>query len=160
MFTKFFNLFRKEQPPKHCDHLFVYGTLRSEFKNRNSMSKLLNDHAKFVSEGKLKNYTLGVIKNDQGEPIYPFAIPAEGRQIEGQIFKIVGSDTLLFDLDFYEGYMYVRKVLKVNDLWCYVYVVANPKIHIWSEFILSGDWVAYYENYLAFPFGGYRHPHC
>jgi gamma-glutamylcyclotransferase (GGCT)/AIG2-like uncharacterized protein YtfP len=155
MFTKFFNFFRREYIPKKCDHLFVYGTLRREFQYKNLMSKLLSDHSEYIRDDVLKNYALGVIKNEYKHPIYPFAIPAEGKQIKGNIFKIVGNDTILFDLDFYEGFMYVRKVVKINDLWCYVYVVSNPKLHIWNEFIPSGDWIEYYDNYSSFPFDGY-----
>jgi gamma-glutamylcyclotransferase (GGCT)/AIG2-like uncharacterized protein YtfP len=61
---------------KAKDHLFVYGTLRSEA--RHPMHRVLKRYGEFVGVGRVRGklYDLGK---------FPGAVPADGSSLQGQI---------------------------------------------------------------------------
>lgn len=109
--------------------LFVYGTLRKEFKH--PLCRLLREHGKFCGEA----FFRGVLyKMDH----YPGAVPAPDseRNITGELYKLTEPSDVLPKLDRYEGYhpgfpgksLFVRekKMVQLKEgtalrAWIYLY---------------------------------------
>lgn len=143
MFKRILNFFRRERPPKSCDHIFVYGTLRREYKNICQMANILHENSDYLGPAIANGYEMRVIANREGYPLFPIAMPSATMRTQGQILKLKPYDNhlMLQELDHYEGCMYSRDLVKINDLWCYMYVVNDPKDYMWHELIVEGDWV-------------------
>lgn len=145
MIRRLINLFRRERPPESCDCLFVYGTLRQEYKHICQVAKDLHAHSNYLGAATADGYEMRVISSYDDQPLFPIAMPSATMRMHGQIlkFKPNMNHLMLQELDHYEGDMYSRDIVKINDLWCYMYVVNDPTYYMWHELVIEGDWVLY-----------------
>ena len=131
----------------NADYIFVYGSLRSEFKSPSRT--VLDDHAEFLGEatfqGKLYmiDWYPGVVESNDPDDI-----------VQGEAYKIIDNDPVLSKLDQYEGcssndpkpheFERKEKTVKLKDgkeiaAWIYIYVFPVAG----KEQIPSGDFVSY-----------------
>lgn len=108
------------------DHLFVYGTLKSSFKNE--ISNLLAANAKFIAKACI-NGRLYEIAGYPGLVLSKDPVDL----VHGEVYSGIGAD-LLSQLDAYEGYYpqnesgseYIRKTITVayegKVYECHVYI--------------------------------------
>lgn len=78
------------------DHLFVYGTLRSE--STHPMAGRLRSGARLIGKGS----TSGLLYDFGGYPGAVF-VSGERRRVVGEVFRLGKNTKLLADLDRYEG---------------------------------------------------------
>jgi gamma-glutamylcyclotransferase (GGCT)/AIG2-like uncharacterized protein YtfP len=125
------------------EHIFVYGTLRSE--STHPMASRLRTGAKLIGKGKTSGllYDLGA---------YPGAVFAQGerRCVIGEVFRLGANAKLLAELDSYEGItgaeddMWSRVLVEVGldhggtvKAWAYG-LTAMPRARV----IGTGDFIA------------------
>lgn len=135
---------------RQTEHLFVYGTLRSDFPS--SMSHQLE---KYVVE-KSKAYFYGRLF-DAGS--FPAAIPSEPpHKVYGDLFELKEPDFIISKLDFYEGYkrshpdqsLFIRKKASIirkadqTEISAFIYLFNKPVSNLRE--IPSGDYLAYTEK--------------
>jgi gamma-glutamylcyclotransferase (GGCT)/AIG2-like uncharacterized protein YtfP len=125
------------------EHIFVYGTLRSE--STHPMAARLRTGAKLIGKGKTAGllYDLGA---------YPGAVFASGerRHVIGEVFRFGANAKLLAELDSYEGItgakddMWARVLVEVGldhggivEAWAYG-LTAVPRARV----IGTGDFIA------------------
>ena len=128
-----------------CDHIFVYGTLRSDAKNE--MYKLLAKHAKLVSKA---SFSGKLFKIDY----YPGAVPSEGTadKVFGEVYEIIEPESVLPLLDKYEEcgpgfeapteYVRERRSVTLTDrrtLTSWIYIYNRPTEGL--QQITSGDFL-------------------
>jgi gamma-glutamylcyclotransferase (GGCT)/AIG2-like uncharacterized protein YtfP len=126
------------------DYLFVYGTLRREFKNK--MAAFISQNADYLHDGVMDGeiYDVGT---------YPAALYKEGSEtiIKGNIFKLTGDREEVFRvLDLYEGVeedLYIRALRPVrfgeeqSEILCWVYLFNRSTYHL--QLIEHGDYHLY-----------------
>ncbi|MCS6824796.1 MAG: gamma-glutamylcyclotransferase [Cytophagaceae bacterium] len=118
--------------------IFVYGTLRSEFKNR--MARYLRTNASMITEAYIYGELYEI--ND-----YPGAVETNNHEslIRGEIFQLFYPDHTLKILDEYEGEEYERKIVhaisdeRTYECWAYLYCKKTDGL----EKIESGDYFKY-----------------
>ena len=117
------NVTSPEYALRRCKFVFVYGTLKREYRNHH----LLKD-AKFIGVGTTyKRFRLF----DVG---FPLAIPSEdGYRVKGEVYKVKDAQ-MMSSLDKLEGYpyFYKRQVIKVEvdgvgDIEAWIYYVTSPQ---------------------------------
>lgn len=129
------------------DYIFVYGSLRSEF--RSSSHSVLKEHADFIGKatfrGKLYmiDWYPGVVESDDSDD-----------SVIGEVYKIRNKAEVLSTLDHYEGcspgdpkpHHFARKEKTVQLLsgeeisaWIYIYVMDTSG----KEQIASGDFFTF-----------------
>ena len=126
------------------DHLFVYGTLRSEGGAPGGVAALLREHAEEVGDGEIRG------KLYRAGP-YPAAVPAEEGRVRGEVYRLEAPERSLPVFDRYEGCapdgegLYRREEVDVElddggalTAWAYFY---NPDTSS-LEAIPSGDYLA------------------
>lgn len=147
MFNRIINFFRKRQK---CDHIFVYGTLRREFVYMNHMANKLAKSSIFINNATLFNHGFYIHRDCLGAPVYPIAVESKQHMINGQICRLKKQGNIIEELDNYEGEMYTRKVLKINDLQCYVYVINSDYNELSSlGEIKGGNWLNYHPTFYS-----------
>lgn len=125
------------------DHLFVYGTLRSEGGAPGGVSGLLDERAEKVGTGEIvgRLYEAGP---------YPAAVPADGDRVRGEVYRLEAPGRSLPVLDRYEGCapdgegLYRREEVEVEmddgatlRAWTYFYNRETSSL----EEIPSGDYL-------------------
>ena len=132
---------------KHNEYLFVYGTLRKDYKN--GMYHILEKYADFVGEGIFNG-----ILYDIGE--YPGAVPSNKNSqiVKGELYSIHNHKFVFKKLDEYEGYSgkdphymeFLRKKVSITlingekySAWIYIYNRSTNGLKV----IQSGDYVKY-----------------
>jgi gamma-glutamylcyclotransferase (GGCT)/AIG2-like uncharacterized protein YtfP len=106
------------------DHLFVYGTLRSEFDN--PYAKLLRSQAELVGPATVLGSIFKIAH-------YPGYRPEPNGVVHGELYRLKDPAATFQVLDAYEGDEYERVLLKIG--WIYQYRTQPPD---WVR-IVSGD---------------------
>jgi gamma-glutamylcyclotransferase (GGCT)/AIG2-like uncharacterized protein YtfP len=113
-------------------NIFVYGTLKKEYKNLNDFTKVFHEGTQWIGNASVP----GILYKVDWYPAYK----PEGKDlVYGEIYQIISSD-LLRQLDQYEdaiteeaylqqtskGFFveadYIRKEIVVNDITCWIYI--------------------------------------
>lgn len=132
------------------EYIFVYGTLRKHITSQ--MQRVMRRYCEYIGQGKIQ----GKLYEVSG---YPGAIESDNRhdQVYGELYRIVNSNTLLQQLDEYEGcshtfaepHEYVRKKIPVIlhkesilNAWVYIYNHETSKL----EQIKSGNYLSFLNN--------------
>jgi gamma-glutamylcyclotransferase (GGCT)/AIG2-like uncharacterized protein YtfP len=122
------------------DRLFVYGTLRQGQTARPLVMPSVTRCAKASTAGQIY--------------AFPMAYPgfAEGSgQVIGEVLWLTDLAATFGLLDAYEGTDFVRIIRKVTietgeELWAWIYVLADPEAIKLGTLIAHGDWVRYWNE--------------
>lgn len=118
------------------DRLFCYGTLRAG----QTMRSMIEEH---IAESFSATCTGKMFAFEEGWP----GILDEGDNVViGDVVKLIDLPAAFALLDAYEGDEFVRilkraKLADGSDVWCWVYVLADPSRAEDGVLVGSGDWV-------------------
>jgi gamma-glutamylcyclotransferase (GGCT)/AIG2-like uncharacterized protein YtfP len=122
------------------NHLFVYGTLRSECAN--PMARLLERSATLAGTARVQGRLYQVAS-------YPGLILSDGAEewVKGEIHRLSDPLALLPVLDDYEGFEFERLVTEATlsdgrRIRCWVYVYGDASRVSEGRRIVSGDFMA------------------
>lgn len=136
-----------------CDHLFVYGSLRSDVphatlpEEARAAASLLTAQADQVGRGRVSGALYAIDS-------YPGLVEAAGdlvSQVVGEVWRMFSPNSaLLVALDSYEGESYSRVRMRVRmddgreiEAWVYRYVAAPPPGNPAVALIASGDYLSW-----------------
>lgn len=115
------------------DHLFTYGSLRSECEN--PFARFLRERAACLGRATVRGSVFRV-----GQ--YPAYRPEPDGIVHGELWRLADPAPVLAALDDYEGLEYSREVARLEDprisAWVYLY---NGAVRS-EQRILSGDFLA------------------
>ena len=119
------------------DRLFVYGTIRQGQTARSLVEPSITRSVKASTAGQIYAFPMG----------YPGYIEGDGR-VEGELLWLGQLAATFALLDAYEGEDFVRVIRQVTietgeDLWAWIYVLADPGAIKLGTRIAGGDWVRY-----------------
>jgi gamma-glutamylcyclotransferase (GGCT)/AIG2-like uncharacterized protein YtfP len=122
------------------DRLFVYGTMRQGQTARALVANQISRCVKGTTTGSIYAFPMG----------YPGFVESDGRGIvHGEVLWLTELAATFGLLDAYEGQDFARVIRKVKletgeDLWAWVYVLADPAAVKLGTQIQDGDWVRYW----------------
>lgn len=119
------------------DRLFVYGTIRQGQTARSLVEPSVSRSLKASTAGQIYAFPMG----------YPGYVEGEGR-VQGEVLWLSQLAATFALLDAYEGADFVRVIRLVTtesgeDLWAWIYVLADPGAIKLGTRIADGDWVRY-----------------
>jgi gamma-glutamylcyclotransferase (GGCT)/AIG2-like uncharacterized protein YtfP len=119
------------------DRLFVYGTIRQGQTARSLVAGAVTRCAKAWTDGQIYAFPMG----------YPGYIEGNGRVV-GEVLWLRDLAATFGLLDAYEGEDFVRIIRQVTietgeELWTWIYVLADPEAIRLGTLIADGDWVRY-----------------
>ena len=120
------------------DRLFVYGTLRQGQTARSLVAGTITRCVKASAVGQIYAFPMG----------YPGYIEGTGRVV-GELLWLSELAATFGLLDAYEGEDFVRALRPVTteageELWAWIYVLADPEAVKLGTLIDDGDWVRYW----------------
>jgi gamma-glutamylcyclotransferase (GGCT)/AIG2-like uncharacterized protein YtfP len=120
------------------DRLFVYGTMRQGQTARSLVAGSVTRCAGASTVGQIYAFPMG----------YPGYIEGPGRVV-GEVLWLTDLAATLGLLDAYEGEDFVRVLRQVTtdageELWTWIYALADPQTVKLGTLIASGDWVRYW----------------
>ena len=125
------------------DRLFVYGTMRSGQTARSLVANSLTKTARATTSGKIYAFPMG----------YPGFTESDGTgSVVGEVLWLTDLAATFGLLDAYEGEDFARVIKQVRlesgeDVWTWIYTLADPaaiKLGTWIE---DGDWVRYWTEH-------------
>jgi gamma-glutamylcyclotransferase (GGCT)/AIG2-like uncharacterized protein YtfP len=119
------------------DRLFVYGTICQGQTARSLVEPSITRSVKASTDGQIYAFPMG----------YPGYVEGEGR-VAGELLWLGQLAATFALLDAYEGEDFVRVIRQVTtetgeDLWAWIYVLADPQAVKLGTRIADGDWVRY-----------------
>jgi gamma-glutamylcyclotransferase (GGCT)/AIG2-like uncharacterized protein YtfP len=122
------------------DRLFVYGTMRQGQTARALVASSVTRCAKASTSGEIYAFPMG----------YPGFVEGCGRVI-GEILWLTDLAATFGLLDAYEGEDFARVLRQVTlesgeELWTWIYVLADPEAIKLGTLIAHGDWVRYWSE--------------
>lgn len=130
------------------DRLFVYGTLRSGQTARSLIANSIKRSIPARCPGQLYAFPMG----------YPGYVEVAGGEVVGEVIWLTDLAATFGLLDAYEGDEFARVIkqvrvlaeapepgLQVGDqIWTWIYALANPSTIQHGSLIEDGDWVRYW----------------
>jgi gamma-glutamylcyclotransferase (GGCT)/AIG2-like uncharacterized protein YtfP len=119
------------------DRLFVYGTMRQGQTARSLVAGSVTRCVKATTSGQIYAFPMG----------YPGYVEGAGR-VNGELLWLTELAATFGLLDAYEGADFVRAIRQVKletgeELWGWIYVLADPEAIKLGTLIADGDWVRY-----------------
>lgn len=120
------------------DRLFVYGTMRQGQTARSLVAGSVTRSASASTTGQIFAFPMG----------YPGYVEGPGRVV-GEVLWLTDLAATFGLLDAYEGEDFVRVLRQVttdagDELWTWIYALADPETVKLGTLIASGDWVRYW----------------
>ncbi len=120
------------------DRLFVYGTMRQGQTARSLVAASVTRCVPAATSGQMYAFPMG----------YPGFVEGEGRVV-GEVLWLTDLAATFGLLDAYEGEDFVRVVRQVTteageELWAWIYVLADPEAVRLGTRIADGDWVRFW----------------
>jgi gamma-glutamylcyclotransferase (GGCT)/AIG2-like uncharacterized protein YtfP len=122
------------------DRLFVYGTLRQGQTARSLVANQVTRTARASMSGAMYAFPMG----------YPGLVEGGSARVIGEIVWLTELAATFGLLDAYEGQEFVRVIKKVTldesgeQVWAWVYTLADPAAVRYGTLIEHGDWVRYW----------------
>jgi gamma-glutamylcyclotransferase (GGCT)/AIG2-like uncharacterized protein YtfP len=122
------------------DRLFVYGTLRQGQTARSLIANQIQRCVKARTAGSLFAFPMG----------YPGYTEGDGKhEVVGEVLWLNELAATFGLLDAYEGQEFVRTIRQVTletgeEIWSWIYVLADPAAIQLGTRIQDGDWVRYW----------------
>ncbi len=122
------------------DRLFVYGTLRSGQTARSLLANSIVKTEPARARGRIYAFPMG-------HPGY--SDEDQTQQVRGEVVWLKDLAATFGLLDAYEGEDFARVITQVTlatgeDVWCWIYVLADPAATKVGTLIEDGDWVRYW----------------
>jgi gamma-glutamylcyclotransferase (GGCT)/AIG2-like uncharacterized protein YtfP len=127
------------------DRLFVYGTLREGQTARSLIANQIRRCVKAHTEGALYAFPMGY-------PGFTEAIgPAPPIRVTGEVIWLTELAATFGLLDAYEGQDFARMIRQVKletgeEVWAWIYTLADPAAATHGTLIQHGDWVRYWSD--------------
>lgn len=144
--TKTFEVERTTGSHEVLDRLFVYGTLRQGQTARSLVANQIKKCVKASTAGVIYAFPMG----------YPGFVEGEGNsRVEGEVIWLTELAATFGLLDAYEGQDFARVIRKVHledtgeEVWAWVYTLADPSTVKFGTLIQHGDWVRYWSEQSA-----------
>jgi gamma-glutamylcyclotransferase (GGCT)/AIG2-like uncharacterized protein YtfP len=122
------------------DRLFVYGTMRQGQTARSLVANSIKKSAKAQTSGQIYAFPMG----------YPGYSEGDGSQhVVGEVLWLTDLAATFGLLDAYEGEDFARVIKQVTtdsgeQLWAWIYTLADPAAIKLGTLIPDGDWVRYW----------------
>ena len=122
------------------DRLFVYGTLRQGQTARSLVANQITRCVKASTIGSLYAFPMG----------HPGFIEGDGTsRVQGEVIWLTELAATFGMLDAYEGQDFARVIKQVTletgeEIWAWVYTLADPTAVKFGTVIPHGDWVRYW----------------
>ena len=122
------------------DRLFVYGTMRHGQTARSLLANSIKKSAPAWTSGQIYAFPMG----------YPGYSEADGKgRVVGEIVWLTDLAATFGLLDAYEGEDFARVIKQVTtesgeELWAWIYTLADPAAIKLGTLIEDGDWVRYW----------------
>jgi len=125
------------------DRLFVYGTMRQGQTARSLVANSITRTAKASTTGSIYAFPMGYPGFCEGD--------AKGR-VFGEVLWLTELPATFGLLDAYEGEDFVRIIKQVTlesgeEVWSWIYTLADPGAVRYGEPIAHGDWVRYWTEH-------------
>jgi gamma-glutamylcyclotransferase (GGCT)/AIG2-like uncharacterized protein YtfP len=123
------------------DRLFVYGTMRQGQTARSLVAASVTRCVKAWTGGQIYAFPMG----------YPGYVEGSGRVV-GEVLWLSELAATFGLLDAYEGADFVRVIRQVTtetgeELWTWIYALADPEAVKLGTLIGDGDWVRYWAEH-------------
>lgn len=139
--TRTFEVERTTGSHEILDRLFVYGTLRQGQTARSLVANQITKCVKAWTTGSIYAFPMG----------HPGYVEGDGQgRVEGEVIWLDELAATFGLLDAYEGQDFARVIRKVNleetgeEIWAWVYTLADPSTVKFGTLIQHGDWVRYW----------------
>lgn len=122
------------------DRLFVYGTMRQGQTARSLVANSIKKSAKASTSGQIYAFPMG----------YPGYTEGDGKgRVVGEILWLTDLAATFGLLDAYEGEDFARVIKQITtesgeELWAWIYTLADPGAIKLGTLIEDGDWVRYW----------------
>ena len=122
------------------DRLFVYGTMRQGQTARSLVANSITKSAKASTSGHIYAFPMG----------YPGYTEGDGKgRVVGEVVWLTDLAATFGLLDAYEGEDFARVIKQVTtdsgeELWAWIYTLADPAAIKVGTLIEDGDWVRYW----------------
>ena len=122
------------------DRLFVYGTMRQGQTARSLVANSIKKSAKAFTSGQIYAFPMG----------YPGYTEGDGKgRVVGEVVWLTDLAATFGLLDAYEGEDFARVLKQVTvesgeELWAWIYTLADPGAIKLGTPIEDGDWVRYW----------------
>jgi gamma-glutamylcyclotransferase (GGCT)/AIG2-like uncharacterized protein YtfP len=122
------------------DRLFVYGTMRQGQTARSLVANSIKKSAKAFTSGQIYAFPMG----------YPGYTEGDGKgRVVGEILWLTDLAATFGLLDAYEGEDFARVIKQITtesgeELWAWIYTLADPGAIKLGTLIEDGDWVRYW----------------
>lgn len=136
--TRTFEVERTTGSHEILDRLFVYGTLRRGQTARSLVANQIKKCVKAWTTGAIYAFPMG----------HPGFVEGKGR-VEGEVVWLTELAATFGLLDAYEGSDFARMIRRVTledgeEVWAWVYTLADPAAVKFGTLIQHGDWVRYW----------------
>src|SRR5262245_6331558 len=139
--TRTFEVERTTGSHEILDRLFVYGTLRQGQTARSLVANQITRCVKAWTTGSIYAFPMG----------HPGFFEGDGRgRVLGEVIWLTELAATFGLLDAYEGQDFARMIRKVTleetgeEIWAWVYTLADPAAVKFGTLIQDGDWVRYW----------------
>jgi gamma-glutamylcyclotransferase (GGCT)/AIG2-like uncharacterized protein YtfP len=122
------------------DRLFVYGTMRAGQTARSLVANSVTKTARATATGRIYAFPMG----------YPGYTEGDGSgTVVGEVLWLTELAATFGLLDAYEGEDFARVIKQVRlesgeDIWTWIYTLADPTAVRFGTIIEDGDWVRYW----------------
>jgi gamma-glutamylcyclotransferase (GGCT)/AIG2-like uncharacterized protein YtfP len=141
--TRTFEVERTTGSHEILDRLFVYGTLRQGQTARSLVANQIKKCVKASTAGSIYAFPMG----------HPAFVEGDGTgRVEGEVIWLTELAATFGLLDAYEGQDFVRVIRQVHledsgeQVWAWVYTLADPANVKFGTLIQHGDWVRYWNE--------------
>lgn len=141
--TRTFEIERTTGSHEILDRLFVYGTLRQGQTARSLVANQVTRTAKASTTGSIYAFPMG----------HPGFVEGDGTgTVVGEVVWLSDLAATFGLLDAYEGQDFARVIRKVTldetneEIWAWVYTLADPTTAQFGTLIADGDWVRYWNE--------------
>lgn len=139
--TRTFEIERTTGSHEILDRLFVYGTLRTGQTARSLVANQIDRCVKATTTGAIYAFPMG----------HPGFVEGDGiGRVVGEVLWLTELAATFGLLDAYEGADFARVIRKVTledsneQVWAWVYALADPSTIRFGTLIEHGDWVRYW----------------
>ncbi len=139
--TRGFEIERTTGSHEILDRLFVYGTLRQGQTARSLIANQIKACVAATAIGSMYAFPMG----------HPAMVEGDGNgRVVGEVIWLTDLAATFGLLDAYEGQEFVRIIKKVTldetneQVWAWVYTLADPAAVTFGTLIEDGDWVRYW----------------
>jgi gamma-glutamylcyclotransferase (GGCT)/AIG2-like uncharacterized protein YtfP len=141
--TRTFEVERTTGSHEILDRLFVYGTLRQGQTARSLVANQIKKCVKASTAGAIYAFPMG----------HPGFVEGDGKgRVEGEVIWLTELAATFALLDAYEGQDFARVIRQVHledtgeQVWAWVYTLADATNVKFGTLIQHGDWVRYWNE--------------